>query len=428
MRVLMLGWEFPPIMSGGLGTACYGLTKGLSHHDVHVTFVMPKGPESVEGEFVNLLVANQVFKNQIKIKKVESLLVPYLTTQAYGDKFEKFKCSENKNGDHSSNLYGSDLFDEVYRYSERVKLIAAMEDFDVIHAHDWMTYQAGIKAKEISGKPLVCHIHATSFDRSGGQNLNQYVYDLEKTGFQKADKILAVSNYTKGMVTGHYGISPDKVQVVHNAVEFKERPSYHIDRQEKLILFLGRITIQKGPDYFLQAAKKVLDVDPTVKFVFVGSGDMETQMIDLAAELGISKNVLFAGFMTGDDVNKAYCMADVYVMPSVSEPFGITPLEAMRSGTPVIISRQSGVSEVVNHVLKIDFWDVDDMASKMLALVHYRSLNKELKKHGSLEVKTFNWDVPAGKCLQAYKEVIKKHEFFGNSKNKKVFDIVGNSQ
>jgi len=400
----MLGWEFPPVYSGGLGTACYGLTKGLSHHNVNVTFVMPTGPANVKGEYVNLLVADKVYKHKkIKMKQIESLLVPYLTSRAYDHEL----TLSMKKDDAAGVLYGRDLFDEVYRYSQRVKLVAMTEEFDIIHAHDWMTYQAGIKAKEISGKPLVLHIHATEFDRTGGHNLNQYVYDLERMGFHKADKILAVSNYTKGMVVKHYGVSPDKVTVVHNAVEFKEFPDYKIKKTDKLVLFLGRITIQKGPDYFLEAAKRVFDVDPTIKFMFVGSGDMEARMIERAAELGISKNVLFAGFLIGDDVNKAYHMAEVYVMSSISEPFGITPLEAMKSGTPVIISKQSGVSEVVNHVLKVDFWDIEDIASKILALIHYRTLNNELKYHGSIEVKKFNWDIPAEKCLRVYEELLR---------------------
>jgi len=402
MRVLMLGWEFPPIYSGGLGTACYGLTKGLSHHNVSVTFVMPTGPANVKGEYVNLLVADKIYKDKrIKIKQIETLLVPYLTSRAYD---QEYALSMKKDG-VSGILYGRNLFDEVYRYSERVKMIAMLEDFDVVHAHDWMTYQAGIKAKKVSGKPLILHIHATEFDRTGGHNLNQYVYDIERMGFHEADRIIAVSNYTKSMVVRHYGVSPEKVTVVHNAVEFKEGPDYKIKKTDKLVLFLGRITLQKGPDYFLEAAKRVLDRNPTIKFMFVGSGDMEPRMIERAAELGISKNVLFAGFLAGDDVNRAYHMADVYVMPSVSEPFGITPLEAMKSGTPVIISRQSGVSEVINHVLKVDFWDTEDIASKILALIHYKVLNNELKHHGLLEVKKFNWDIPAEKCLRVYEEV-----------------------
>jgi glycosyltransferase involved in cell wall biosynthesis len=401
MKVLMLGWEFPPVYSGGLGTACYGLTKGLSHHNVQVTFVMPTGPGNIQGEYVKLLVADKLLKDNIKIKQIESLLVPYLTSKAYEADYALLMKKDGAAGV----LYGRNMFDEVYRYSERVKMVAMVEDFDIIHAHDWMTYQAGIKAKNISGKPLVLHIHATEFDRTGGNNLNQYVYDVERQGFHEADRILAVSNYTKNMVVRHYGIPPEKVTVVHNAVEFKEQPDYHIDKQEKLVLFLGRITLQKGPDYFIDAAKKVLDEDPSIKFMFVGSGDMELRMIEKAAQMGISKNVLFAGFLTGDDVNKVYHMADVYVMPSVSEPFGITPLEAMKSGTPVIISKQSGVSEVINHVLKVDFWDVDDIASKILAVIHYRTLNNELKHHGSIEVKKFNWDVPAEKCLRVYEEL-----------------------
>jgi|FLOH01.1.fsa_nt_gi glycogen synthase len=406
MRVLMLGWEFPPIYSGGLGTACYGLTKGLSHHGVNVTFVMPTGPSNLQGEYVKLLVADKLMKNKfIKIKKIESLLIPYLTSKAYE---EQIRIERKNDSSGTSKLYGSNLFDEVYRYKKRVELLALTEEFDIIHAHDWMTYQAGVAAKKVSGKPLVLHIHATEFDRTGGNNLNQYVYDIERMGFHNADKIMAVSNYTKGMVVKHYGVSPDKVEVVHNAVEFKEGPAanYEIKKDDKIVLFLSRITLQKGPEYFLQAAKKVLELDPTVKFIFVGNGDMEAQMIELTAELGIAKNVLFAGFMTGDDVSRAYQMADIYVMPSVSEPFGITPLEAMRSGTPVILSKQSGVSEVVNHVLKVDFWDIDDIASKMLAILHYKSLYHELRLHGSLEVKKFNWDIPAGKCLDVYKGVL----------------------
>lgn len=404
MKVLMLGWEFPPFYSGGLGTACYGLTKGLSHHGVNVIFVMPTGPKGVKGEYVRLLVADHEFKGKnIRIKTVDSIIAPYQTSGSY----DKDYTLAMKNGNSSGVLYGRNLFDEVKRYAGRVKFIAMNEEFDIIHAHDWMTYQAGIKAKEISGKPLVIHIHSTEFDRTGGHGLNQYVYDIERMGFHKADHIMAVSNYTKNLLVRHYGVSPEKITVVHNAVEFKDGSIPMIKKKDKLVLFLGRITLQKGPDYFLEAAKRVLEKDSDVKFMFAGSGDMEHAMIEKAAELGISSKVLFAGFLTGDDVSKAYQMADVYVMPSVSEPFGITPLEAMRSGTPVIISKQSGVSEVVSHVLKVDFWDVEDIANKILAVVLYRTLNDELTHHGSLEVSRLNWDVPAEKCLRVYEDALK---------------------
>lgn len=400
----MLGWEFPPVYSGGLGTACYGLTKGLSHQNVDVTFVMPTGPSNVKGEYVNLIIADKLFiDGHVKITQVETLLTPYLTSEAYDEVYSSMMV--RKEGP-SNALYGKNLFEEVYRYGQSVKLVAMHETFDIIHAHDWMTYKAGIEAKKVSGKPLVVHIHATEFDRTGGNALNQNVYDLEREGFHAADKIMAVSNYTKNLLVKHYGVSPDKIRVVHNAVEFKEGPSYYIEKDDRIVLFLGRITLQKGPDYFLESARIVLEKDPHIKFVFAGSGDMEAKMIQRAAELGIANNVLFAGFLKGEDISKAYQMADVYVMPSVSEPFGITPLEAMKSGTPVILSKQSGVSEVVNHVLKVDFWDVDDIASKILAVIHYKALSKELKHHGAMEVKKFNWDEPASKCKQVYEEVL----------------------
>ena len=399
----MLGWEFPPVFSGGLGTACFGLTKGLANQGVQVTFVMPTGPENMKGEYVNLIVADKLIqKSNFKIRAVKSLLSPYLNEETYE---EQLRISE-KREDGVASLYGKNLFEEVYRFSQRVKLIAQNEDFDIIHAHDWLTYLAGIEAKKISGKPLVVHIHATEFDRTGGNSLNQYVYDLERKGFHAADRIFAVSNYTKSMVTRHYGVSPDKVTVVHNAVAFKETKNFNINPEDKIVLFLGRITLQKGPEYFLYAAKKVLEYDPTIKFMFAGSGDMEAKMIELAASLGIANKVLFAGFLKGEDVSRAYQMAEIYVMPSVSEPFGITPLEAMKVGTPVIISKQSGVSEVINHVLKVDFWDVDDIAAKILALIHYRSLHSELVEHGSFEVSKFSWNIPAKKCIDVYHQVL----------------------
>jgi len=404
MRVLMLGWEFPPVFSGGLGTACFGLTKGLNNQGVKVTFVMPKGPSNLKGEYVNLVVAEYLFQDEnFKIKRIDTLLSPYVTSDSYTKEYVRHSRVDAG----TSLLYGRDLYEEVQRYAQRVKLMAVKETFDVIHAHDWLTYEAGIIAKKASGKPLVVHIHATEFDRTGGNKLNQHVYDIERMGFHQADRIVAVSNYTKNKVVEHYGVSPEKITVVHNAVEFESYNPCKIEKKDKIVLFLGRITLQKGPEYFLFAAKKVIDKDPDIKFVFAGSGDMESRMIDMAADLGIARNVLFAGFLKGEDVYKAYQMADVYVMPSVSEPFGITPLEAMKAGTPVIISKQSGVSEVVNHVLKVDFWDIDDIAGKIISLIHYEILNKELKEHGSLEVKKFDWNIPAKKCLKVYEELMR---------------------
>lgn len=273
-----------------------------------------------------------------------------------------------------------------------------------------MAYKAGINAKKATGKPLVVHIHATEFDRGGGNGVNQYVYDIEKEGFENADVICAVSNFTKNKIVEHYGVNPAKVKVVHNAVEFtdfKEDIKKH-KKDDKVVLFLGRITLQKGPEYFVHAAEKVLEKEPNTKFIVAGSGDMMPMMINLAAEKGLGSKMLFAGFLKGDDIDRAYKIADLYVMPSVSEPFGITPLEAMRNGTPVLMSKQSGVSEVVSHCLKVDFWDVEDMANKMLAALKYPALHNCLKENGSREIKKFSWNEPAKKCIDAYNLALDK--------------------
>jgi len=402
----MFGWEFPPFNKGGLGVACHGLTKGLSKRGVEVTFVIPKAPGNAKSSHVNLLVANKM-KN-IKIKEIVSPMAAYMTPGEYSERIRNML--KYGIGGGSDDIYGNDLFLEVERYALRAKIIAMNEDFDVIHAHDWMTYKAGIEAKKATGKPLVVHIHATELDRTGGNGANQYVYDIEKEGFEKADLICAVSNFTKNKIVQHYGINPDKVHVVHNAVEFTssrvKKPV--IGNNEKVVLFLGRITLQKGPDYFVEAAKKVLEKEPNTRFVVAGTGDMLPKMIEMAAERGLGNKMLFAGFLSGADIDRAYKMADLYVMPSVSEPFGITPLESMRNGTPVLISKQSGVSEVINHCLKVDFWDIDEMANKMIAVLRHAPLHSCLGEEGGKEVTKFNWEEPAQKCIDAYNVVMQK--------------------
>ncbi|MCK5282348.1 MAG: glycosyltransferase family 4 protein [Nanoarchaeota archaeon] len=402
MKVLMFGWEFPPMSSGGLGTACYGLTKGLSNHNIDVTFVLPYAPGDTDAEYVKLIPANDLSK--VKIVGVNSIMRPYITSSQYESTFLSF----GKNSKQRK-LYGENLQEEVYRFSLKATLIAEHEDFDVIHCHDWMTYLAGINAKLVSGKPLVMHVHATEFDRTGG-NVNQEVYDAERRGMYEADMIIAVSQFTKDKIVRHYGISPDKIVVVHNAVDLKFKRlgnSFNIDKKDKVVLFVGRVTLQKGPDYFIEAAKKCLEFDPNIRFIIAGSGDMEGYLIERSAELGIGDKVLFAGFVTGDDLDRLYQMADVYVMPSVSEPFGITPLEAMKNETPVIISKQSGVAEVINHCLKVDFWDINQLVDKILAVLKYEELNHTLKYHGSIEVRKFNWNEPAEKCIGVYNKVMR---------------------
>jgi len=389
-----------------LGTACYDLTKGLSNQGVDVTFVMPFTPEEAKAEFVKLLGANKYAKN-IKIRKVNSILSPYQTTESYDDALAKINRGT---GASPKEVYGKNLYNEVYRFSYAAKEIAEEDDHDVIHAHDWMTYQAGINARKVSGKPLVVHIHATEADRTGG-NPNMYIADIEYKGMSEADLIIANSNYTKQNVMREYNIPEEKINVVHWGID-PDNPNYQINYssplndKDKIVLFLGRITIQKGPEYFLHAAKKVLDYHDNVKFVMAGSGDMMQRMIDLSIDLGIHDKVIFTGFLKGAEVHKAFQMADLYVMPSVSEPFGLVALESLKNNTPIIISKQSGVSEVLNHALKVDFWDVDEMANKIVSILEFSELHKELRKNSYLEAQRFNLNTPARKTIKCYKNAI----------------------
>jgi glycogen synthase len=320
----MFGWEFPPNNSGGLGTACYGLTKSLSKKGADITFVLPRKMK-VDADFIKVLFGD---KENSKYYLVNSLIQAYSTEQSYQ---ERVFAESQTPGGGNINMYGSNLFAEVERYGIIGAKIASEEQFDVIHAHDWLTFKAGIEAKRVSGKYLVVHIHATEFDRTGGNGVNQYVYDLEKQGMQEADSIIAVSNYTKNKIIQHYGIPKEKIKVIHNGVEFENYALEKVNKLKetnKIVLFLGRLTLQKGPDYFVYAAQKVLQYYPSAIFVVAGGGDMERAIIKKVAELGISSKFIFTGFLRGKEVYEAYKMADLYVMPSVSEPFGIAPLES----------------------------------------------------------------------------------------------------
>jgi glycosyltransferase involved in cell wall biosynthesis len=433
MKVLMFGWEFPPFKSGGLGTACYGLTRALSKNDVKVTFVIPKAPYDIKAEFVDLLVAKNVEIEQsqeqsrqecdpnIEIKTINSIITPYMTFAEYDFELSKvnreklkkmirIKSSTTNSKDEA--VYGENLGLEVMQYTQKAKLIAAMTDFDVINCHDWMTYRAGIEAKKMSGKPLVAHVHATEFDRCA-YGVNQQVYEMERDGFENADLIIANSHLTKRNVVEHYGIEPEKVKVVHLGIEQNEKEyTTQISKSkksfDKTVLFLGRVTYQKGPDYFLKAAKEVLKFEPDTKFVIAGDGDMLPNTIKMACDLGISKNVSFTGFLKGKDVHKAFQMADVYVMPSVSEPFGLTPLESVKNGTPTIISNQSGISEVFNNTLKCDFWDVNQLTNKIVNVLRYNALRNELVHNAKEEVRQMDWETPAIKSKHVFKEAIER--------------------
>ncbi|MFH1590993.1 MAG: glycosyltransferase family 4 protein [archaeon] len=400
MKILMFGWEFPPFNTGGLGTACLGLTRGLAANGARVTFVMPKG-ECRDTSDYSVVVPGD--KRYIKIKKVDSLLRAYASPEQYTHEYHQVRAAGKMDMDK---LYGKDLFSEVFRFAQYAPDIARSHDHDVIHAHDWMTYAAGINAKKASGKPLVVHVHATEFDRTG-DNPNRYVYDAERHGMHAADLIIAVSNYTKDKIVTHYGIPEEKVKVVHNAVSHSSVINTNPKKKPfKVVLFLGRITIQKGPDYFLYAAHKVLSHFPDVRFVMAGSGDMESRLINEAARLGIGDKVLFTGFLSGKKLSEMYRLADLYVMPSVSEPFGIAPLEALKHGTPVLISKQSGVSEVLQNCLTTDFWDIDHMSAQIIAALSYPSLHNCLTTNGVHEVGNMRWSDSARRCIDVYNQAI----------------------
>ena len=372
MRVLMFGWEFPPHIAGGLGTACEGIVKGLAHNGVEVLFVMPSASGDEDQSCARIINASDVavnnvsdsveeFINKVKFINVDSSLVPYVDPSEYYEAIEKMKkehVSETSVGFGQkfkfSGKYGANLLEEVSRYAQVGGTIAMQNEFDVIHAHDWLTYLAGIAAKELTGKPLVVHVHATSFDRGSDDMVDSRVYS------------------------------------------------------DKIVTFLGRITFQKGPEYFIEAAAKVLKRTPNVRFVMAGSGDMMNKAIRQVARLGISDRFHFTGFLRGKEVQKMFALSDVYIMPSVSEPFGISPLEAMRSNVPAIISHQSGAAEVLKYALKVDFWDVDAMADDIYALLQYPALARFATKQGYDEVNELKWNGATAKLKKVYESVVKQ--------------------
>jgi glycogen(starch) synthase len=442
MRVFMLGWEFPPFISGGLGTACYGLTKAMSSIGTDIMFVLPRPvstPFSTHVRLVSpranspLAAPTAEFRldefDHVTFRTVNAALSPYNTPADYQQAARESSVTKTKADGSAAeptpesmhavvhkpaavsstapagSPYGGDLFAEIQRYALLSTEIARNETFEVVHAHDWMTFPAGLAVAAMKNVPLIVHVHSTEFDRSGA-NIDQRIYDIERRGMHGAMKVIAVSYLTKNQVTHQYGVDPSKVEVVYNAIEQNgngfDQEKYSIHKDEKIVLFLGRITMQKGPEYFLAAAKKVLEVMDNVKFVMAGSGDMIRRTIEMAAAMGIGHKVLFTGFLRGGDVEKVFRMADLYVMPSVSEPFGIAPLEAMSHDVPVIISKQSGVSEVLTHALKVDFWDVNEMANKIVAVLKHPPLASMLREHGSFEVRRLQWVDAARQCVQIY--------------------------
>lgn len=428
MRVLMFGWEFPPHISGGLGTACYGLTRGMSSiPGLDILFIVPKaygdedqtkigvlGAGDVSIDFRNL--KSQGYLKDLSYIEINSNLVPYTTPEEYEELVNKsehlgYTLVETSMGGKLSftGEYGKNLYEEIAKYAVVAGEITSIREFDIIHAHDWLTYPAGIAAKRASGKPLVIHVHATDFDRSGG-NVNPAVFEIEKMGMHLADKIIAVSNLTRNTIIEKYGIHPDKVVTVYNAVDplpQSEKLKLRRGIDDKVVTFLGRVTLQKGPEYFIQAAHKVLQKMDNVRFVMAGSGELLEKMIHWTAALGISDRFHYTGFLKGDDVYRMFSISDVYVMPSVSEPFGISPLEAMQSNVPSIISYQSGVAEVLKYAFKVDFWDVDGLADAIYGLLNYPSLSLMFQKYGVQEVNDMKWENSGRKVYSIYQEFVK---------------------
>lgn len=401
----MFGWEFPPHNSGGLGVACYGLSRALAESGVEVTFVLPKRMET-NAPWCKMVFADNRPQMDIPNDVYRSLYSGYISDAEYQRLLTTYPALASVRGS---------LLEEVARYGVLARRIALEEPHDVIHAHDWLSFVAGMEAKAVSGKPLITHMHATEFDRTGGTGVNQSVYDIERAGMHAADGVIAVSQYTKDMLVRHYGIAPEKIEVVHNGIDHDDatisqsvKNLVHAlqERGNDIVLFVGRLTLQKGPDYFLRAAKKVIHARPNTVFIFAGSGDMEQRLIQEAAYECIGDKVLFVGFLRGNALAQMYALADVAVMPSVSEPFGIVPLEAMHNGTPVIISKQSGVSEVVKNALKVDFWDTDEMANQLIAVLNHDSLKETLREQGAREVLGVVWKRAAEKCALVYHRVV----------------------
>ena len=433
MRVLMFTWEFPPLISGGLGTACYGIVKGLLKKGVEVDLVLPTREEvyfplrkvsdvdDLPVKFISpakeIEYTSTVFKDSterysyIGISSVPESYISVTEVQTFYEYFKNFtEKFEYKSripfNEVLNNIMGSEnIFEKVKEFTFRAQRYAQALEYDLIHAHDWLTYPAGIIAKTVSGKKLVCHMHATEFDRAGGAG-DERIHKIEYSGMTEADSVIAVSKYTAEMVISRYQIDTGKINVVHNAHNINIQESEGKKRlfKDPVVLFLGRITLQKGPDYFLEAARIILSRYPKVRFVMAGAGDMETKIVHKSAKYRLKNRFLFTGFLNAAHVAEMFLSSDIYVLSSVSEPFGIAPLEAMSYGLATIISKQSGVAEVINNAIKIDFWDVRLLADQIIRLIEDPAYRKDLGEKGRHEVEQIKWDSACDEIIKVYKK------------------------
>ena len=400
MKVLTFGWDFPPHTTGGLGFACHGLTSELSNSGVEVIFVLPRS-QKVLGN------SRFVFADETKnvdVREIPSEIIPYS-----GSKSTVFQVFDSITREL---IASRTLLEEVHRYADRAAVIARQEEFDIIHAHDWTSYLAGVAAKIASGKPLVLHVHATSFDQAASDNVDPAIFKIEKEAFAIADSVVAISEFVKNTLINKHGVSPEKISVIHNGSDVDEPVRYEPTLKElkaqgkKIVLYHGRITVQKGVDYFVRAAARVLEVEPNVVFVISGKGDMSAQIMHQVGAMGLSQHFIFAGALWYEERDRMYQSADLVVMPSVSEPFGLVPLEAIRHGAPSVISKQSGVAEVVSHTLKVDFWDIDEMANKIVAALRYPVMHDQLVREGKNELKGLSWQKAADKIRALYNRLV----------------------
>ncbi|WP_143306437.1 glycosyltransferase family 4 protein [Chitinophaga vietnamensis] len=424
MKVLMFGWEFPPHISGGLGTACHGITSGLTASGVEVLFVVPKAHGNEYTEKIKLLSAGDIpvpvvpganISPALTFFEVNCPIVPYLSPDEFAKHgaiaAEQAAGAETEAGAPAvryafSGGYGKNLMKEVWQYALAAAEIAAHHHFDVIHAHDWLSFPAGIMAREISGKPLVVHVHATEFDRAGDR-INMQVYETERQGMLQADEVIAVSELTRQTIVHKYFIDPKKVTTIHNAVSAATPPPVTAVSpfREKVITFIGRITWQKGPASFIEAAARILKKDKGFRFIMAGSGDLLPSMLEMAARLRISSRMHFTGFLSGPQRDHLFARSHVLVMPSVSEPFGIVPLEAIKAGLPVIVSKQSGVQEVLQYALKVDWWNIDAIANAIYGLARYSGLSGLLARESGKEVAALRWEKQAQLIKQLYRKL-----------------------
>ncbi len=424
MKVLMLGWEFPPFFAGGVGMVCYELTKEFSKRsDIEIEFIMPYGPmrKTISN---NVLIRGANFSSfdetKVKFTGVKSMIYSYDSWASYDSRIKNLKKKTSTTIEESTivntssktinqmpkKLYGDNLFEEIWLFAQRVVDLCKNKDFDVIHAHDWTTIPAAIKLSEVTGKKVIFHVHITELDKTGGNGGDSRVFEIENYGFNKADSLVCVSEFTKNRLINNYGVNQDKIQVVHNGgVSDMKTERVIKNYDEKLVVFMGRLTTQKGIKFFIDAAKKVLEFEPEAKFVVAGTGDLYYPMIEYARSLGILDKILFHGFYTRSDADFFFGNANVFVMPSVSEPFGIVPLEAISKGTPTIISKQSGISEVMHNCFKVDFWDIEDMANQIISILKYPALGNNLSKNCFEEIENFSWKEPTNKLVKIYENL-----------------------